>query len=660
MQAPVADTEEAGSSGEESPLQATVVEKHEAESTKVDSPAEVTVAEILEVEGKEEESLKLIRNLLWIVVHKIWYNRGLFNEKYFTDVFVPDLGMKIKKLMPIDVESSRMVDWMKGVCDSSRNKYLKTVLFCICEKEEGMVIEEYAFSFSYTNAISDDEVAIKMSCSTASNISEVTLDQIRSSACKMIDTLVSLMRNLDPVPEARTILMKVLYNAGATPEDNDGPFIKSRANKETTSTWNKNPLKMEVGNIYSKQLELSLKFKSVLYRYDETNINTEDVDISVDIESNQDDGFSDTEVQPFEACHHVVAPNDGVDEQELTAQVKEWMCSREIEAFNVSDVLTTFPDISMKEMVKANAGKGLCKAAFYDKATHKNLLDMENILEEPVGSILCTHLAEEKYWNIDSGASNHVGGNSKWFTNLRPMPKDKDSYFLNAAKKRVRLSGMGDIMNEYIRLYNVYLSSDLEDNELYVSIGQLTVEGYIVLIGNGEVTIRLATNVNHIVGTGSLDRDKMAYVLTFFNGSVLERTGDQLEENEGDTYDTALGEWILDSGCYNHITHQESFLNEKWKMKRGKKISAAGSGLLACKYKGNITNGDIRLNDVYLCQESEENLISVPQLDVIGYKFSFSGDHCHITYKKEKDLVGVAHRDGGNLNYYVEFLHSKE
>lgn len=33
------------------------------------------------------------------------------------------------------------------VCDALQKKYLKTLLFCICEKEEGPMIEEYACKF---------------------------------------------------------------------------------------------------------------------------------------------------------------------------------------------------------------------------------------------------------------------------------------------------------------------------------------------------------------------------------------------------------------------------------------------------------------------------------------------------------------------------------
>ncbi|KAL5201420.1 hypothetical protein ABZP36_035774 [Zizania latifolia] len=348
-----------------------------------------------EAEISEQDSLLLTRNLLRIAIYNISYIRGLFPEKYFNDKSVPALEMTIKKLMPMDAESRRLIDWMeKGVYDALQKKYLKTLLFCICEKNEGPMIEEYAFSFSYPNT-SGDEVAMNLSCTGSkknsatfkSNADEVTPDQMRSSACKMIRTLVSLMRTLDQMSEERTILMKLLYYDDVTPEDYEPPLFKCCADNEAINIWNKNPLKMEVGNVNSKHLVLALKVKSVLDPCDDNNANSEDDNMSLDSESDQENEFSDTEVRPSEAERYIVAPNgnislfvfllyllflganiltkiygnckgrsgtiseddtqDAAHEEELTAQVREWICSRETESLDVSDVLINFPDISM-------------------------------------------------------------------------------------------------------------------------------------------------------------------------------------------------------------------------------------------------------------------------------------------------------------------------
>ncbi|KAK1377812.1 hypothetical protein POM88_024556 [Heracleum sosnowskyi] len=124
-------------------------------------------------------STAYIWNLLRITIFNISYIRGLFPENYFNDKSVLALEMKIKKLMSMDTESRRMIDWMeKGVYDALQKKYPKTLMFCVCETVEGPMIEEYA---------------------------------CKSSSCKMVCTLIQLMRTLDKMSEERTILMKLLY-----------------------------------------------------------------------------------------------------------------------------------------------------------------------------------------------------------------------------------------------------------------------------------------------------------------------------------------------------------------------------------------------------------------------------------------------------------------
>ncbi|KAA3483250.1 HORMA domain-containing protein 1 [Gossypium australe] len=171
----------------------------------------VVAQKVKEAEITEQDSLLLTRNLLRIAIFNISYIRGLFPENYFNDKSVPALEMKIKKLMPLDAESR--------VYDALQKKYLKTLLFCICESIDGAMIEEYSFSFSYSNS-DTQEVSMNINRTGSkkhgraficNSTTEVTPNQMRSSACKMVRTLVQLMRTLDKMPEERTILMKLLY-----------------------------------------------------------------------------------------------------------------------------------------------------------------------------------------------------------------------------------------------------------------------------------------------------------------------------------------------------------------------------------------------------------------------------------------------------------------
>ncbi|XP_072999715.1 meiosis-specific protein PAIR2 [Typha latifolia] len=361
----------------------------------------VVAQRVKEAEITEQDSLLLTRNLIRIAIFNISYIRGLFPEKYFTDKSVPALEMKIKKLMPIDEESRRLIDWMeKGVYDALQKKYLKTLLFCICEEVGGPMIEEYAFSFRYGNS-DKEEVSMhvtrtgsKRNVSTIdSNTTDVSPDQMRSAACKMVRTLVSLMRTLDQMPDERTILMKLLYYDDCTPEDYEPPFFRSCCENEAINSWTKNPLKMEVGNVNSKHLVLALKVKSVLDPCEDENGDLpEGEEGSLGGDSMHDDDYSssDSEIRPSHADKYMVAPiggkrlhedndmvsedetQDAAHEEEQTARVREWISSRHINVVHLSDILSNFPDISValiEDIIERLLEEGLVSRATKDSYT---------------------------------------------------------------------------------------------------------------------------------------------------------------------------------------------------------------------------------------------------------------------------------------------------
>ncbi|KAG6492707.1 hypothetical protein ZIOFF_047672 [Zingiber officinale] len=269
--------------------------------------------------------------------------------------------MKIKKLMPMDAESRRLIDWMeKGVYDALQKKYLKTLTFSICEELGGPMIEEYAFSFNYGSS-DGEEVCMKLShngnkkngATFKSNMNDVTPDQMRSSACKMIRTLVSLMRTLDQMPEE--------------PEDYEPPFFRKCSENEPACTWAKTPLKMEVGSVNSRHLLFSLKVKSILDPCEDENYgHAEDEEVSLGDDSVQgNDSSSDSEVRPSLADQFFVAPTgkkhppaengtisndetqDAAHEDEQASRVRNWIYMRHTSKIDLIDILSDFPDISV-------------------------------------------------------------------------------------------------------------------------------------------------------------------------------------------------------------------------------------------------------------------------------------------------------------------------
>ncbi|CAL0303394.1 unnamed protein product [Lupinus luteus] len=339
----------------------------------------VAAQKVKEAEITEQDSLLLTRNLLRIAIFNISYIRGLFPEKYFNDKSVPALG----------------------VYDALQKRYLKTLLFCVCEAVDGPMIEEYAFSFCYSDS---DNQEVSMNINRTGNkkkgtfkynsTTEITPQQMRSSACKMIRTLVQLMRTLEKMPEE--------------PADYEPPFFRGCTEEEAYHPWSKNPLKMEVGNVNSKHFVLALKVKSVLDPCEDDNEEMQD-DTNTCNDSMQQDEYDDTdsEVDHSQGNQYTVVPiekqqapednsisdegdidvllieklcvcrfaftinlspridifcilflavldispyntQDPVEDEQQLARVKEWVNCCHLDTIELTVILCNFPDISVK------------------------------------------------------------------------------------------------------------------------------------------------------------------------------------------------------------------------------------------------------------------------------------------------------------------------
>lgn len=237
------------------------------------------------------------------------------------------------------------------------------------------MIEEYAFSFSYSNS---DGQEVSMSINRTGNRkkgetfkcfsnTEITSSQMKNSACKMVRTLVQLMSTLDKMPQERTILMKLFYYDDVTPADYEPPFFKSCSEAEAHNPWTKNPLRMEVGNVNSKFFALALKVKSVLDPCEDENEDANDDDVHLGDDSAQSDDFSESDsgVNQSHEDQYIVAPvgtpqtredslmddedntQDPVEDEQQLGRVKDWITSRRLDTVELTDVLSNFPEISV-------------------------------------------------------------------------------------------------------------------------------------------------------------------------------------------------------------------------------------------------------------------------------------------------------------------------
>ncbi|XP_022872917.1 meiosis-specific protein ASY1-like isoform X2 [Olea europaea var. sylvestris] len=234
------------------------------------------------------------------------------------------------------------------------------------------MIEEYAFSFSYSNSDSQ-EVSMNVNRKGTKNgvsfncnsNTEITPSQMRSSACKMVRTLIQLMRTLDKMPEERTILMKLLYYDDVTPLDYEPPFFRGCIEEEAHNPWTRSPLKMEVGNVNSKHFVLALKVKSVLDPcQDENDDYKDDVSLGSDSPKRDENSESDSETGNSDDQYMVAQVgkkqiregNTAVDEDDTQdpeedaqqlGRVKDWIRSYHLDTVELTDVISNFPDLSV-------------------------------------------------------------------------------------------------------------------------------------------------------------------------------------------------------------------------------------------------------------------------------------------------------------------------
>ncbi|KAI8005683.1 Meiosis-specific protein ASY1 [Camellia lanceoleosa] len=263
------------------------------------------------------------------------------------------------------------------------------------------MIEEYAFAFSYSNSESQ-EVSMKINRTgnkqggtfKCNSLTEVTPNQMRSSACKMVRTLVQLMRTLDRMPEERTILMKLFYYDDVTPVDYEPPFFRSCTEQEAHNPWTKNPLKMEVGNVNSKHFVLALKVKSVLDPCEDENDDIQDDDVSLEADSVERDEHSESDSEVLfitRILEYIVAPIDkqqNCDDNGMAGSVVITLPFVEL-----TNVLSNFPDVSMtlyyalpmnyitatklQDKLEGGANKTTARKLI-DKMTHDGFLDAKS------------------------------------------------------------------------------------------------------------------------------------------------------------------------------------------------------------------------------------------------------------------------------------------
>jgi len=95
-------------------------------------------------------------------------------------------------------------------------------------------------------------------------------------------------------------------------------------------------------------------------------------------------------------------------------------------------------------------------------------------------------------------------------------------------------------------------------------------------------------------------------------------------------------EWIIDSGCSNHVTFNKSSftslisMNSNIELADGNVVDVVGKGTVKLSIVVNGTTKVCYISDVFLAPELGFQLLSVSQLDNKGLTTSFANGRCHV------------------------------
>ncbi|XP_066394117.1 uncharacterized protein [Miscanthus floridulus] len=262
-----------------------------------------------------------------------------------------------------------------------------------------------------------------------------------------------------------------------------------------------------------------------------------------------------------------------------------------------------------------------------------------------VGGVKRSFQNAETKWVLDSGSSYHITGNKCWLKRISEIDGDKQLQFSVASGTTFCPTHEGDIRTNEIKLSGVYFTEGCSMN--IISAGMLESQGLQIDFGDGSFTVRNPES-SALVGEGYLDTQEMRYVVNYLNfkKKYISEAGSAEEIAEASTIIApeastqrnvkkrkreATESWIVDSGNAHHLT---STLDDMMKLhsvdKSNISLGTPFGQKIEIRREGNKRSSTIRLNRVWYSLDISHNLISVPQLDIEGYKVRLLSGVCTV------------------------------
>uniref|UniRef100_A0A0D3HPV5 Retrovirus-related Pol polyprotein from transposon TNT 1-94-like beta-barrel domain-containing protein n=1 Tax=Oryza barthii TaxID=65489 RepID=A0A0D3HPV5_9ORYZ len=267
-------------------------------------------------------------------------------------------------------------------------------------------------------------------------------------------------------------------------------------------------------------------------------------------------------------------------------------------------------------------------------------------------------------WYIATAATNHMTNDKSLISDLKPVA-DGRNIIADGNGAGLKVQGRGAVNTETVVLpAEVWYVPEIDEN--LVSVDQLNELGLSISIGRGVCTV---TRVSDGSVVGKARRSGGVYEVEFLKflssspralaaspPSASPPPADEMASYpvfQVSPEEAAKGKWYMATAATNHMTRDQSLISDL-KPVTGRVVSRGNGAGLKVHGSGAVNTETVAIPDVWHVPGINANLVSVPQLSLLGLNISFDRGGCTVTRASDASVVGKARRSGAI--YEVEFL----
>uniref|UniRef100_A0A0E0F8J4 Retrovirus-related Pol polyprotein from transposon TNT 1-94-like beta-barrel domain-containing protein n=2 Tax=Oryza TaxID=4527 RepID=A0A0E0F8J4_9ORYZ len=243
-------------------------------------------------------------------------------------------------------------------------------------------------------------------------------------------------------------------------------------------------------------------------------------------------------------------------------------------------------------------------------------------------------------WYIATAATNHMTNDKSLISDLKPVA-DGRNIIADGNGAGLKVQGRGAVNTETVVLpAEVWYVPEIDEN--LVSVDQLNELGLSISIGRGVCTV---TRVSDGSVVGKARRSGGVYEVEFLKflssspralaASPPSASPPPADSSEMASYpvfqvspeEAAKGKWYMATAATNHMTRDQSLISDL-KPVTGHVVSRGNGAGLKVHGSGAVNTETVAIPDVWHVPGINANLVSVPQLSLLGLNISFDRGGC--------------------------------